>query len=33
MTTDSIAVLCEELNCQPGDLIEYVPDHSQEDSE
>ena len=26
ITTDSIAALCEALNCQPGDLLEYVPD-------
>lgn len=24
--TDSICALCELLHCQPGDLIEYVPD-------
>ncbi|WP_243001648.1 MULTISPECIES: helix-turn-helix domain-containing protein [Dorea] len=21
-----MAALCEALNCQPGDLLEYVPD-------
>lgn len=26
VTTDTIAALCGALNCQPGDLIEYVPD-------
>lgn len=26
ITTDAIAALCGALNCQPGDLIEYVPD-------
>lgn len=26
ITTDSIASLCQKLNCQPGDLMEYVPD-------
>ncbi len=26
ISTDSIAALCEALNCQPGDLIEYIPD-------
>lgn len=26
ITTDSIAALCEALNCQPGDILEYVPD-------
>ena len=28
ITTDSLAALCEALNCQPGDLMEYVPDKS-----
>lgn len=26
VTTDTIAALCGALDCQPGDLIEYVPD-------
>jgi len=26
ITTDSIASLCQALDCQPGDIIEYVPD-------
>lgn len=26
ITTDSIAALCEVLHCQPGDIMEYVPD-------
>jgi len=26
ITTDSIAALCAALNCQPGDILEYVPD-------
>lgn len=26
ITTDSIAALCDALNCQPGDLLEYIPD-------
>lgn len=26
ITTDSIAALCKALNCQPGDILEYVPD-------
>ncbi|MSA03287.1 helix-turn-helix domain-containing protein [Lactonifactor sp. BIOML-A3] len=33
ITTDSIAELCEALNCQWGNLMEYVPDHSQDDME
>lgn len=24
VTTDTIAKLCKALNCQPGDIIEYV---------
>ena len=24
ITTDAIAALCEVLNCQPGDILEYV---------
>ena len=26
ITTDSIAALCGTLNCQPGDILEYIPD-------
>lgn len=29
ITTDSISSLCEVLNCQPGDIMEYVPDQTQ----
>lgn len=25
--TRTIAKMCEILNCQPGDLLEYVPDN------
>ncbi len=28
ITTDSIAALCGALNCQPGDILEYIPDNS-----
>lgn len=24
--TDTIGKLCRRMNCQPGDLMEYVPD-------
>lgn len=24
VTTDAIANLCEALNCQPGDIMEYI---------
>lgn len=30
ITTDSIAALCEALDCQPGDILEYVPDEITE---
>jgi putative transcriptional regulator len=26
ISTDAIGRLCEALNCQPGDILEYVPD-------
>lgn len=26
VNTDTINALCELLDCQPGDLMEYVPD-------
>ena len=26
VTTDTISKLCKALNCQPGDILEYVPD-------
>ena len=26
VTVDTIMTLCEILNCQPGDIMEYVPD-------
>lgn len=26
VTTDTIAKLCAALDCQPGDILEYVPD-------
>lgn len=26
VTTDTIAKLCAVLDCQPGDILEYVPD-------
>ena len=26
VTTDSINAICRYLNCQPGDIMEYVPD-------
>ena len=28
VTTDTIAALCAALNCQPGHLIEYIPDEN-----
>lgn len=29
---DGIAKLCELLNCQPGDILEYEPDSISEES-
>lgn len=26
VTTNNIARLCKIFNCQPGDIIEYIPD-------
>ena len=26
VTTDAIASLCKALECQPGDLMEYIPE-------
>lgn len=26
ITTDAIAALCAALDCQPGDILEYVPE-------
>lgn len=25
ITTDAVASLCEALECQPGDILEYLP--------
>ena len=29
INTDTIIILCDALNCQPGDIMEYVPDKPQ----
>lgn len=29
VTTDSIAALCKALDCQPGDIMEYVEEKSE----
>ena len=26
INTDTIIILCDALNCQPGDIMEYIPD-------
>lgn len=31
VTMDTIARLCKALNCQPGDILEYVPDEKSPD--
>ena len=28
VTVDTLVVLCKILDCQPGDLVEYVPDEN-----
>lgn len=28
VTADNLALVCSLLNCQPGDILEYVPDSS-----
>ena len=33
ITTDAIANLCCALNCQPGDILEYIPDEPETDQE
>ena len=29
----TLEAICRELNCQPGDLLEYVPDESKNEDE
>ena len=29
VTTDTIATLCQLLHCQPGDLMEYIPNEEE----
>ena len=33
VTIDTIDRLCKALNCQPGDLLEYVPDDAPAEKE
>lgn len=30
ITTETIDILCQLLNCQPGDILEYIPDQESE---
>lgn len=30
VTIDTINTICRLLNCQPGDIIEYIPDSTQD---
>lgn len=30
--TRTIDKLCEVLNCQPGDILEYIPDNTSENN-
>lgn len=32
VNTDTINALCRLLNCQPGDILEYIPDESNAQS-
>ena len=31
VSTESISALCKALGCQPGDIIEYVPEEQTEE--
>ena len=33
LTQDALNKVCKLLDCQPGDILEYVPDGSQTDHE
>lgn len=33
VTLDTIDRLCKAMDCQPGDLLEYVPDEVSEENE
>lgn len=33
LTQDALNRLCILLNCQPGDILEYIPDGSETDHE
>lgn len=30
---ETLAAICEQLRCQPGDILEYEPDAGQDDNE
>lgn len=32
VTTEVLSNICEALNCQPGDIMEYIPNHPDPDS-
>ncbi len=31
INTDTIVILCHALDCQPGDIMEYIPDPPDKD--
>lgn len=31
VTVDTIAKLCAALDCQPGDILEYVPENTEDE--
>ena len=33
LTQDALNKLCKLLDCQPGDLMEYIPDETENDSQ
>lgn len=33
VTTDTIAKICKFLDCQPGDIMEYVPEGTEQPKE
>ena len=30
VTVDTLMTLCEILDCQPGDIVEYIPDETRD---
>lgn len=32
ITTETIAILCKLLDCQPGDILEYIPEEDKKNT-